>query len=139
VDGLAPPVDDALDLELLQHLFQPDAVAALNAEGAGNLALADLAGSVRDVGDDLLAGGQAWFCFGLSWHSTVESFRRRKGGPAREHANRGSHLRWVRNGKLREAMVVTLTTAKQDGRRINPARWLARLDPIAPDAGAAPR
>ena len=48
-------------LELLQHLLQPDAVAALDAEGARDLALADLAGGVGDEGDEVFAGGKSGF------------------------------------------------------------------------------
>ena len=59
VDGLAAAVDDALGLEVLQHLLEPDPVAALDAEGLGDLALADLAGGVADEGGQVLAGGQA--------------------------------------------------------------------------------
>ena len=43
VDALAAPVDDALDFEVLQHLLQPDPVAALDVEALRDLALADLA------------------------------------------------------------------------------------------------
>ena len=58
-DVLAAPVDDAVGLEVLQHLLQPDAVAALDVEGARDLALADLAGRVGDEGDRSFAGREA--------------------------------------------------------------------------------
>ena len=51
-------------------LLQPDAVAALDVEGARDLALADLSRRVGDEGDELVAGGEAGFGFrgfGFSW------------------------------------------------------------------------
>ncbi len=58
VNVLAAPIDDALDLQILEHLLQPDPVAALDVEGLRDLALADLAGRFGDEGDDLFAGGK---------------------------------------------------------------------------------
>ena len=46
VDRLAAAIDDAVALELLEHLLQPDPVAAVDAEGARDLALADLPGAL---------------------------------------------------------------------------------------------
>ena len=58
VDALAAPVDDALDLQVLEHLLQPDAVAALDVEALRDLPLAHLALGLGDEGDDVLAGGK---------------------------------------------------------------------------------
>jgi hypothetical protein len=39
-------IDDPVGLELLQGLFQPDPIAAIDVEGARDLTLPDLAGSL---------------------------------------------------------------------------------------------
>ena len=62
VQRLAAAVHDAVVFEIAEHLLQPDAVAALDAEGARDLALADLAGGLGDEGEDLVAARAAAWC-----------------------------------------------------------------------------
>ena len=54
----AAAIQRPLLLDLLQDRLEPDLVGALQAEGLGDLALADRSGRVGDEGEDLLAGGK---------------------------------------------------------------------------------
>src|SRR5690606_34269768 len=53
-EALAALLDQPFVSKLAQHVLQPDAVAALQVEGAGELPLAGSAGVFRDVAEDVL-------------------------------------------------------------------------------------
>jgi hypothetical protein len=56
VQLLAPTLDHALIGKLVQHALEGGAVIVLQAEGAGDLARADLPGRAADEGKDVLSG-----------------------------------------------------------------------------------
>ena len=74
VQRLAAAVDGALGFEIAEHLLQPDAVAAADAEGARDLALADLAGGAGDIGGDLVLGGEGPRGVGIAFRQLELSF-----------------------------------------------------------------
>ena len=60
MQALAALVDVAFVGEFAQHAVERRAVGVLGAEGAGDLARADLAAALADEGDKLLARGEAF-------------------------------------------------------------------------------
>jgi hypothetical protein len=73
VNRLAPAVDDAVNLQVLEDLLQPDAVVALDSEALRDLPLADLALSMGDEGDDLLPAGKVSGLVGFGTFGQGES------------------------------------------------------------------
>ena len=60
-DGLAATIEEALRLHVLEECLQPDAIRALDREGARDLALADRGAALalaREVGENIVARGQ---------------------------------------------------------------------------------
>ena len=66
VELLAPALDRALIGKLAEHALERGAIIVFQAEGARDLARADLPGLAADEGEDVLSGWERWLLAG-SW------------------------------------------------------------------------
>ena len=68
---LAAALDHAFVGELAQHVLERGAVGVLQAEGAGDLAGADLAGLLADEGEKVVFGGEGRFGMGTCHENKI--------------------------------------------------------------------